>query len=413
MSMLFDRDCWQEIILTLEKNPLRTFLTAFGVFWGVFMLVLLLGGGQGLKTGALHEFGDFATNSIVVWPERTTIPYKGLPRNRNYTFTTEDAVAIKDRVKGIKRLVPQKWYGVAMTRGTQKLNNAVCGTFPEIYQIDPVDLPLGRFVNYVDIEQKRKITVIGKSVYLALFKDNENPIGQYVRINGAEYQVVGVFYSRYEGRRAEQQNATIYMPLTTMQQALNLANRIEYLIIEADASVSATTIGEEIKSILKERHQIAPEDSLALGGLNIESNYLKLKYLFAGITALIWVIGIGTLLSGIIGVSNIMLFTVKTRTHEIGIRRVLGATPGAMITQILLESLLLTSSAGIFGLALGILVLSRLYGIEAPTFRHPDISIAAALSSVGIIILSGLAAGLLPAYRAVSLKPIEAIRDIT
>jgi putative ABC transport system permease protein len=413
MSTLFDRDCWQEIILTLEKNPLRTILTAFGVFWGIFMLVVLLGAGQGLKTGALHGFGDLTTNSVFLRPERTTIPYKGLPRNREYSFTTDDMAAIKDLVKGIKHLIPEVYRSATMTRGISKGNYWVDGTFPEINQIDPMDIPLGRFVNHIDMEQKRKIVALGKNVHIGLFKNNENPVGQYIRINGAEYQVIGVVHSRHEAGWGEWQNGLVYMPLSTVQQAFNLGNRIGELAVEAKAGFSATTIGGEIKSILKERHHVAPSDSLAIGSQNVESDYLKLNYLFAGIAALIWVIGIGTLLSGIIGVSNIMLFTVKARTHEIGIRRVLGATPITVITQILMESLLLTSSAGILGLGLAIVALSALYGIETPTFRHPEITMASALSSVGIIIVSGLAAGLLPAYRAVSLKPIEAIRDIT
>jgi putative ABC transport system permease protein len=413
MNMLFDRDSWYEIIGTLEKNPVRTILTAFGVFWGIFMLVLLLGGGQGLKRGALHDFEEFATNSLFVWPERTTIPFKGLPRNREYSFTTDDAIAMQDRVNGIKHLVAQVRRPANMTRGTQKGNYIVTGTFPEINLIEPVDITQGRFVNQIDMNQKRKIAVIGKNVHLALFKGDENPIDQYIRINGAEYQVVGVFNSRHEGGWGDWQNGLVFMPLPTMQQAFNLGNRIGFFAIEADKGTLATTIGKEVKSLLRERHQIAPEDSLAIGENNAENEFLKLVYLFGGLAALIWVIGIGTLVSGVIGVSNIMLFTVKSRTHELGIRRVLGAAPLTVMTQILMESLLLTSSAGILGLALGIVVLSRLNGIEAPTFRHPDISTAAAFYSFGIIIVSGLAAGLLPAWRAVSLKPIEAIRDST
>jgi putative ABC transport system permease protein len=412
MSMLLDRDSWREIILTLEKNPLRTFLTAFGVFWGIFMLVLLLGGGQGLKRGVLHDFEDFATNSMFLWPERTTIPYNGIPRNREYSFTTDDVAAINDGIKGIKHLVPQVRWPAAMTRGTGKGDFTVTGTLPEINQIEPLDIRLGRFVNHIDMEQKRKIAVIGKNVYTALFKNDENPIGQFIRIRGAEYEVVGVFHSRHEGGWGEWQNNLVFMPLPTMQQSFALGNRIGFLAVEAHAGKSVGTIGEEIKSLLKERHRIAPDDQLAIGENNVEKDYLKLNYLFAGVIALIWVIGTGTLLSGIIGVSNIMLFTVKARTHEIGIRRVLGATPITVIAQILMESVLLTAGAGIFGLGLGILVVSAFSGVESPTFRHPEIATASALSSLGIIIVSGLAAGLLPAYRAVSLKPIEALRDI-
>jgi len=299
-----------------------------------------------------------------------------------------------------------------MTRGTGKGDFTVTGTLPEINQIEPLDIRLGRFVNHIDMEQKRKIAVIGKNVYTALFKNDENPIGQFIRIRGAEYEVVGVFHSRHEGGWGEWQNNLVFMPLPTMQQSFALGNRIGFLAVEAHAGKSVGTIGEEIKSLLKERHRIAPDDQLAIGENNVEKDYLKLNYLFAGVIALIWVIGTGTLLSGIIGVSNIMLFTVKARTHEIGIRRVLGATPITVITQILMESVLLTAGAGIFGLGLGILVVSAFSGVESPTFRHPEIATASALSSLGIIIVSGLAAGLLPAYRAVSLKPIEALRDI-
>jgi putative ABC transport system permease protein len=413
MSTIIDRDFWQEIILTLEKNPTRTLLTAFGVFWGIFMLVLLLGAGQGLKNGAFHAFGDSATNSIFIWPERTTIPCKGLPRNREYSFTTDDVTAIRDRVKGIKYLVPQVRQGASMTRGNLKGNYMVTGTFPEIDRIDPVNMPSGRFVNYLDMEQKRKTVVIGKNVHAGLFRNNENPIGQYIRINGVEYQIVGLFHSRHEGGWGDWQNGMVFMPLSTMQQAFNLGNKIGFLAIDAKAGKSATAIGKEVSSLLKERHQIAAEDDLAIGQQNIEEDFLKLNYLFAGIAALVWVIGIGTLLSGIIGVSNIMLFTVKARTHEIGIRRVLGATPLSVISQILMESLLLTAGAGIIGMGLAIFVLSALYGIEAPTFRQPEIAVPAALSALCIIIVSGLAAGFLPAFRAVSLKPIEAIRDLS
>jgi putative ABC transport system permease protein len=412
MGTIFDRDSWQEIILTLEKNPLRTLLTAFGVFWGIFMLVILLGAGQGLKSGVLSGFGDFATNSMFVFPQRTTIPYKGFPRNREYSFTTEDLEAIREKIKGIKYLVPQVRQGALMTRGTLKGNYTVTGTFPEINLINPMDLRSGRFVNYLDMEQKRKTVVIGKNIQTGLFKQNEDPIGRYIRINGVEYLICGLFYSRQEGANADFENNLVFMPLSTMQQAFNLGNRIGFLAINANDGMSATKVGEEIKSLLKERHQIAPDDNLAIGEFNVESQYVKLNYLFSGIAALIWIIGSGTLLSGIIGVSNIMLFTVKARTHEVGIRRVLGATPFSIILQILMESLLLTASSGIVGLGLGIFVLSRLYGIEAPTFRHPEISVVASLSALSIIVVSGLVAGFLPAFRAVSLKPIEAIRDI-
>jgi putative ABC transport system permease protein len=289
----------------------------------------------------------------------------------------------------------------------------ITGTSPEIQDIEPLDLPLGRFVNQIDMEQKRKIAVIGKKVHLALFKPGENPIGQFIQMGGVQYQVIGVFQSRHEGEWGNWQNGLVFLPLSTMQEAFNLGNRIGFLAMEAEKGMSATTVGEEIKSLLKERHRIAPDDKLAINENNVESDYRKLVYLFTGVEALIWVIGIGTLLSGIIGVSNIMLFTVKARTHEIGIRRVLGATPIAVISQVLMESLLLTAIAGVFGLGLGIAALSSLYGIETPMFRHPDISSVSALSSLGIIMISSLAAGLLPASRAVSLKPIEAIRDIT
>jgi putative ABC transport system permease protein len=411
MIALFDRDSWREIVLTLDKNRLRTALTAFGVFWGIFMLVLLIGGGQGLKAGALYEYDGFSTNSLTLNPERTTISFKGLPPNRRYIFTTEDMAAVRESVKGIKRLVPQISWWPVLTRGTQRLSAQVVGTHPGLLGIDQFDMTSGRFISHLDLEQKRKNVVIGKDVFLRLFKRDENPVGRYIRINGVEYLVTGVFKSRSAGNQADFENNCVYMPLTTLQQVCGVGNRIWFLSVEAEEGHSATRVGEAIKTLLKERHQIAPADSLAIGERNREMEYRKLNYLHGAIAALIWVIGVGTLLSGVIGVSNIMLFSVKARTHEIGVRRVLGATPGAVITQILMESFLLTSVAGMFGLTLGVLVLSRLHGIEAPSFRNPDGSAGAALSALGIIVLSGVAAGLLPAYRAVSLKPIEAIRD--
>ncbi len=419
---MFDSDRWKEIQQTLKSNKLRTFLTAFGVFWGIFMLMVMLGAGAGLKNGVTHQFGDFATNSFFVWTQKTTMPYKGLKRDRWWHFTSDDIQAVLDHVPEADLVSPtvnvQSWRGGSnmviynLKSGTYNVR----GQHPTINLIDPMIINAGRFINMNDIKEHRKVVAIGKRVVEELFDKHEQVTGKYVRIQGAYFQVIGTFESKHSQGWADYQNKMVIMPASTLQQVYNYGDMVDNIAITAKENVSASLVMEKVKTLLKERHKIHPDDADAVGSNNVEEQFLKMKGLFGGIHMIIWIVGMGTLFAGAIGVSNIMLVTVKERTKEIGIKRALGATPRNITTQILSESLFLTLVAGYFGMLAGIavveLVNKAIAQANPPTFRNPEVNITIAVASLIVIIICGLLAGILPSRRALKIKPIEAINDI-
>ncbi len=419
---MFDTDRWNEIFKTLKSNKLRTFLTAFGIFWGIFMLMIMLGAGEGLKNGVTHQFGDFATNSFFIWTQKTSKPYKGLKRDRWWHFESTDIQAIIDRVPEADMVSPgvnvHTWRGgsnrvvYGLNAGTYNIR----GQHPTINKIDPMIMLDGRFINMNDMKERRKVVAIGKRVVEELFDKNEKAVGQYVRMQGAYFQVVGAFESKHSQGWGDYQNKMVIMPASTLQQVYNYGDMIDYIAITAEENFSATLVMEKVKSLLKERHKIHPEDEKAIGANNIEEEFKKMKGLFGGIHMIIWIVGLGTLMAGAIGVSNIMLVTVKERTKEIGIKRAIGATPKRIISQILSESLVLTFIAGYLGLLAGIgvveLVNKMIAKANPPTFRNPEVDITIAVVGISVIVICGLLAGVLPGKRALKIKPIEAIRDV-
>jgi len=422
---LFDQDKWQEIFFALKKNKLRTFFTAFGVFWGIFMLIIMLGSGKGLNNGATQGMGDMATNAMFVWTQQTTVPYKGFPRGRRYNFNNDDTKALLDNIPEIEHLAPRLQIGGRhggqgdnnVVRGDRTAAFTIQGDMPDYNLIDPVNIEQGRFVNKFDIKSKRKNIVIGTRVYEEMFEKGENPIGESIRIQGVYFNVVGVFSSKKNDRQAEEENSQIIMPFTTLQQTYNFGNIVGWYSITAKREYKASAVLSNVKTLLKSRHSIAPSDERAVGSFNLEEEFRKMTSLFTGIDALVWIVGIGTLLAGVIGVSNIMLIVVKERTKEIGIQRALGATPYQIKSQIILEAVFLTTIAGYIGLALGVGILELIStllaqsGASGDMFNNPSVDFSKAITALIVLVFSGALAGLIPAQRAVQLKPIDALRD--
>lgn len=416
---MFDYDKWQEIFATIKKNKLRTFLTMFGVFWGIFMLLVLLGSGNGLENGVKRDFASWASNSAFVWGNKTTMPYAGLKPGRFVRFTNDDIEALRDRVEGLDIIAPRNnqggWGGGNnITRGKKSGGFRITGDYPEYNQIQQMNIPQGRFINQKDIDSRRKVAVIGQKVRDVLYEPGEDPIGSYIKVQGVYFQVVGVFSSKRSGEQAERDTQSIYIPFTTFQQVYNFGNRVGWFGFTAKPNHSVAQVEKDIKQVLMERHKIHPEDYSAIGSNNLEKEFSQIMGLFMGIHVFMWIVGVGTLVAGVIGVSNIMLIIVKERTQEIGVRKAMGATPGSIVSLILQESIFLTAIAGYIGLIIGLFLLegiSMAIGSgEGGMFTNPTVDLPVALASLGILILGGALAGLVPARKAAAINPIEAIR---
>jgi len=419
---MFDRDRWQEIYSTLSKNKLRTALTAFGVFWGIFMLIIMLGSGNGLQNGVQAGFKDFATNSFFTWTQRTSMPYKGFKEGRRFNYNNEDIKAIIDNIPEAEIVAPRNQLGNYGGNNNVNYNLktgsfSIYGDYPEIFQIQSYSITEGRKLNKMDEREKRKITVIGSRVKSVLFGEEVSPIGKNIEINGVFFQVVGVFKSNQSSDRGEEDASTIFIPFSTFQNAFNFQNVVGWFAITSIKDVPASVVEEKVIKLLKERHAIHPDDVQAIGHFNLEEEYKKMSGLFTGIQLLIWIVGSGTLFAGIIGVSNIMLIIIKERTNEIGIRRAIGAPPSDIMKQIMMESIVLTTVAGYVGLVLGVGLLELISSAMGPggdsssMFMNPEVDLGIAIKALGILILSGALAGLIPALRALKIKPIEALRS--
>lgn len=420
--MIFDKDNWQEIISVLKRNKMRTILTAFGVFWGVFMLMIMLGTGNGLHNGAIQEFNKVATNSVFIWPRQTTVSYKGFPRGRRFRFDNDDIKALKNNISEIEHIAPRNKLGGYrginnVNRGLKNGAFSIFGDYPEIYFINLMDITYGRFMNPLDLKEKRKVAVIGDRVYKILFSPGEDPVDQYIKIQGVYFQVIGVFNSKAVGDAEEEENQVIFVPFTTFQQAFNFGNRVGWFSLTAVQDVPVSQVEQKAIAILAARHHVAPDDIHAFGHWNTEKEFNKFVNLFRGIRRLVWFVGTITLIAGIIGVVNIMLVIVKERTSEIGIRRAVGATPWKIVSHIILESTLLTAFAGYFGLVVGVGILEmvskglEIFGKPTDMFQSPEVDFQIAIIALGVLIVSGILAGIIPAHRAIRIKPVDAIRN--
>lgn len=418
---MFDIDRWQEIWVTITRNKTRSLLTCFGVFWGILMLVILLGSGRGMQNGIFKNVNGFATNSCFFYTERTGEPYKGYKKGRYWSIRNRDLEAIKKRVKGIKYISPMHWGQRGtnnVVKGQKTGTYGVRGVYPDYFNIETQHLYYGRLLNEIDLQEKRKVCLIGTRVAEVLFQPGEDPTGQYIRVNGIYYQVVGVIKPKPRANIGGRTEESVMLPFSTLQQVTNNGDKFWFLCITGEDGYSCEKIIEDVKTLLKSQNEISPTDPQAVGSFSIAKQAETFSKLFMGINILVWLVGLGTLLAGIIGVSNIMMVTVKERTKEIGVRRALGAKPWNIITQVMSESLVLTSLAGLLGLTLGVFLLdvaNRL--LEAMPkngetfFSNPEIDIHIAIAATIILLFSGLTAGLIPAWRAMQIKAIDAIRE--
>ena len=419
---MFDRDKWNEILEALTANTFRTILTAFGVFWGIFILVILLAAGNGLENGVKKGFDGIATNTMFMWSQTASKPYKGLPANRKFNFKNADVAALKENFPDLLYVSPRNQLGGFegannVVRGTKTAAYTIYGDYPELINQEPMDIPKGRFLNQQDITLKRKVAVIGQGVIKELYTPVEEVIGTYIKINGVNFMIVGVYKSKSNNRGGgEEEQKKIFIPFTTFQQAFNFGDTVGWMALTANDGASITDLKPKILEFMKVRHSINPADDRAIGNFDLYAEFSKVQSLFSILRFIAYFVGTLVLLSGVIGISNIMLIVVKERTKEIGIRRALGATPGAIRTQILTEAIFLTIMAGMFGIALatGVLWVLNFVLDSMPSddmmFANPSVDLAVVFFALLILIGSGLLAGFIPAQTAIRVKPVDALR---
>ncbi|GAB1450511.1 ABC transporter permease [Draconibacterium sp.] len=422
---MFDIDKWQEILATIKKNKMRTFLTGFSVAWGIFMLMILLGSGNGLSNGVANNFMNDAINAMWIWTGKTTIPYEGMKTGRNIQFHNEDQELIK-KVSGIGAVSGRYFMGntrYSYMKESGEYTTITCQ--PELIQVENLIISEGRFINQIDVMQNRKVVVIGADMKTALFK-NSAAIGEYVNVNHVPFKVVGVCTEPGSTR-----NRNAYMPLSTAQMIFNGSNRIHNLALTIDAETldESQAVEDQIRKVLGKQYKFDPKDEGAVGLYNKLENYIQTMKIFQAIKIFIWIIGMGTLIAGIVGVSNIMLIVVKERTKEIGIRKAIGASPSSVIGLILLESIMITTVAGYIGLVMGtgLMEMINYFMVQSAeaaaaasvnggragesVFLNPTVDFNIAVSATLLLIVAGAIAGYIPAKRAARIKPIIALRD--
>lgn len=417
---MFNRDRWKEIIEVLSSNVFRTLATAFGVGWGIFILIILLAAGKGLENGIRADFGDIATNTMFMWSRNTTKPYKGLPKGRRFSFKLEDVQAINDKVPNLRFISPRNQLGGFgggnnVIRGLNAGAFNVYGDYPEIIKQEPMTITSGRFINQNDIDDKRKIAVIGEGVRNELYEKGEDVMGTYIKIQGVNFMVVGSYKKKNNNGDGEEGQKEIFVPFTAFSQAFNMGNDVGWMAITANDGSSISNLKETIVGVVKENRKIHPDDERAVGYFDLYEQFNRVESLFGALRWVAYFVGILVLLSGIIGVSNIMLIVIKERTKEIGIRRALGEDPWSIKKQILMESIFLTIMSGMAGIIFGA---SFIYGINAildsvgpvDMFVNPSVSLGVVVVALIILIISGLLAGFIPAQSAIKVRPIEALR---
>ena len=416
--MRIDIDSYREILDTLTRNKSRSFLTGFGVFWGVFMLVVLIGGGQGLKEMLNENFEGFATNSAFVWAQQTTKPYKGFRKGRWWAMDQKDVDRIRHRVPELDVVAPVLFmpWGSSSTayHEDRKLSVNVQGVTPDYAKVNGPKMYYGRYINDMDVKQHRKVCVLGKKVYKDLFKKGGNPCGQSIRLDSTYYQVVGVDYNTSSININGNSEEAVTLPFTMVQQAYNRGQEVDLIAVTARKGVVMSSITDRIRETVALAHFVDPTDEQGAMVFNTEVLFQMLDNLFKGVNFLIWLVGLGTLLAGAIGVSNIMMVTVRERTTEIGIRRAIGATPKMILSQIISESIVLTLVAGMSGIlfAVAILQMLELANTEDGILTaHFQVGFWTAIFAAIVVSLMGMLAGLAPAARAMSIKPVDAMRD--
>jgi putative ABC transport system permease protein len=415
-------DWLHEILQTLRRNRLRTFLTAGGIFWGAFMMVVMLGFGRGLENGAEEDIRFFTIKNLSFIGQRTSKPFEGHQSRRRIELTTDDMEAV-GQVPGVRAAIGRQWLwtmrpGYHVTRGERTVDSVVYGDLPEIRLTESSEIVKGRFINPLDLEQDRKVAVVGPGVVSALFP-GEDPIGKTLEVAGVPFQVVGVLDASGAGTYKDMANRRVFLPRSTVVRAFGAGvNKLSSLPVLVTDERPSEDVENDIRALLKARHHIAPDDDAALGSFNRERQFRKLERLFFGIRALSWIVGALTLIAGAVGVSNIMMITVAERTREFGIRKALGATPASVLGQVVAEATLLTALAGYVGLVLGVALLEIVARIMAVApavgrgprfFTAPALDLSSALAAIGALTLAGVFSGLAPARSALAVPPAIAL----
>ena len=404
--------------MTIKQHKLRTFLTVLGVFWGVFMLIFMLGMGSGLENAVFRDFGNRATNIMYVWSSSTSLPYQGYQPGRYPRLNFDDLEAIKQQVKGVGFIAPRTRQDAKVVHGETAETYEIRGELSQMIKVEALKVYHGRYISDLDNEESRKVAVLGTRTAEVFFgKDIEKAIGEYVTINGAEFLVVGIFGPEVIKPWTEDDQEAVVIPLTTMHRTFGLDGRVHYFAVSAKEGYRISQIEPQVRSLLKARHHVAPDDPRGISGFNLDAQFRKIRGLFDGISAFLWIVGIGTLLAGIVGVSNIMLIVVKERTKEIGIRKAIGATPASIISSILTESIFITAVSGYLGLLAGVLVIGGINflmeqsGVESQMFYNPEVNLGIAVGAMILLTIAGTVAGLIPAILAARVNPVIALKD--
>lgn len=412
MKFLFERDTWQEVFDSVSKNKVRTVITMIGVWWGILLLIALLGAARGMENSFNRLFGDFATNSVFIWGQSTSMPFKGFQEGKRVRLKLTHTNKIKDNVEGVEFVVPRNRNQALVVRNFLSGNFGVSGDYPLLDKIQKKKMIRGRFINQNDINSNKKIAVISEEIFKQLFEKDENPIGQYVQMNSSNFKVVGVFQN---GNQNMGPTDDIHIPFTTFQQIYNQGDRIGWMVITGKPEYNIKQIEEDTKLLLRNLNQIHPRDKRAFGSFNLGKEFKKITGFLTGMQFLTWFVGIATLIAGVFAIGNILLITVKERTKEIGVRRALGATPFEIKRQIVVEAVFLTLTSGLLGIISGgwiLIVIDKVWGQgDDATLVNASVSITVVFVALIILVVLGTLIGLIPAFKATSVKPIEALRE--
>jgi putative ABC transport system permease protein len=420
MSVI-DVDKWREIFSTLGRHKLRTGLTAFGVFWGIFMLTVLLGAGKGFENGVIDGFPR-ARNTIFIWSQGSTqIPYEGLPIGRFIQFLPEDVEAIRKDLDNVGFVRGQNSVGIWGGSGSYVVRKAKSGTFgvsggfQGVEDINSMRIVEGRGLNALDEQQRRKVALIGQRVRDQLFAPGEPVLGENITISGISFMVIGVYRSTQDGNQ-QQEEERLYLPNDTLRKTFNQPGIGSFVVLPKEG-VHAKVAEEQVKALLAQRKKVSPDDKGVFGSFNMQEQFEKVGGLLTGINIFSWVVAIGTIFAGAIGVGNIMLIVVKERTREIGLRKALGATPASIVWMIMQEALFITVLAGYVGLALGTFLIEGIANLLNSSggggrfFTNPQVDFSTALIALTVLVIAGLLASLMPAAKAAAVNPIVALQD--
>ena len=420
LKIIFDYDTWQEIFSSIAKNKTRTVVTVIGVLWGIFIYITLSGSAKGLDNGFDREFQDMAMNSMFVWPQSTSIPYAGFKIGRSPRLTIQNVKTLKQQVPEIEYIAPRNARGVrsgppaSVVYGDILRTYNIYGDYPEYTEISTKKIYKGgRFINNSDITNQRKVCVIGERTKKELFEEDDNPVGKFIRIDNVYFKVVGVH--KYNPGGGFETDGDIFIPFETFRNLYNTGDKVNWFVIAAYDNADVIAVEKKVKKALKRIHNVSPDDERAFGSFNLGELFNRIKGFADGMTFLSLVVGMATIIAGVIGIGNILLISVKERTKELGVRRALGATPGEVRIQIVLESIFLTLIAGVLGIILGAVTLATInfftQDLADFPYTNPTVPTPLVLGALLIMTVMGTLIGLIPAQRAVSIKPIDALRE--